>query len=51
MNNQGTITTLPLAPSVRFEPCLVFHADHVDTDVCGGCGWPADDHEAPAQAA
>jgi hypothetical protein len=48
MNDHSTITTLALAPSVRFEPCVGFHAD-AGLDVCAGCGWPADDHDAPAQ--
>jgi hypothetical protein len=51
MNDLSTITRLHLAPTVRFEPCLAFHDDHVvDAGVCAGCGWPSDDHE-PAQAA
>lgn len=52
MKDHSTITPLPLAPAVRFEPCLAFHADLlVDLGVCAGCGWPTDDHDAPAQAA
>jgi hypothetical protein len=54
MSHHSTITRLHLAPSVRFEPCLAFHADdRRDLHVCAGCGWPSDDHEpdAPAQAA
>ncbi len=51
MSTVTTTAPLHLAPSVRFEPCLAFHADHVaDVGVCVGCGWPVDDHE-PAQAA
>jgi hypothetical protein len=45
-----TITTLHLAPAVRFEPCAHFHAD-VEPGVCAGCGWTADDHEVLDAAA
>ena len=51
MSDHSTITRLRIAPSVRFEPCMAFHADHPsDVGVCERCGWPSDDHE-PAQAA
>jgi len=51
MNTLSTITHLHLAPSVRFEPCVTFHAgDERDLGVCAGCGWPVDDHE-PGHAA
>jgi hypothetical protein len=48
-----TLTTISAsAPAVRWEPCRAFHdeADGDPSGVCGGCGWPPDDHELLAAA-
>ena len=51
MSEHDTITRLPVAPAVRFEPCVAFHADEVSDPVCVGCGWPVDEHELTPRAA
>jgi hypothetical protein len=35
-----------LTPLVRFTPCAEFHSDGDDVELCAGCGWSADDHDA-----
>jgi hypothetical protein len=32
--------------SGRWEPCVTFASDDDDSQVCGDCGWFADDHRA-----
>ena len=40
--------TLILAPAVRFEPCVGFHADDAGDAICTDCGWSLDDHTLAA---
>ena len=50
-SERTTVRQLYPAPSVRFEPCLVFHDDGNDVGVCASCGWTSDEHEVELHAA
>ena len=34
-----------MIPLVRFTPCGEFHPDD-DSELCVGCGWSAEEHDA-----
>jgi len=42
-----TLTETDFACS-RWEPCAGFVPEVTDSQVCGDCGWLADDHHGPA---
>jgi len=45
------MTIETIAPLVRFTPCAEFRQDADEPELCGGCGWSADDHDVEHELA